>query len=283
MIGCRRLIALLLTVGLCLATAMPVALANAGLLHRSKDGETYANLADRYYGRRYLEQHLRQLNRHAEPLAKGTPVIIPTLRKVRVDQPMSVREFAGKHLQDPDRAGYLKALNRLTDDELSKDDTVLVGQSLGHVVRRGETLKSIARTYYRDVRRRRLKLLRLYNKLPTNRVRPGMALRIPLDSKIFLAKRVKARAAASPPAVARATSARSAAARFASVRSTESPSNEASPDTKAAPSKRKRKARPAKKKASLSRKRPAKPTSTRKVRATAVTASRPRWKMPSES
>ncbi len=181
-----------------LAFATP-AEASTGLIHTAKAGETYAALADRYYGRRYLERHLRQLNRHREPLPRGTPVMIPTLQRVRVKSTTSVRDFAAEHLQDPERDAYLKALNRLTTDELDAGDSVLVGQSLRHVVRRGETLTSIARTYYRDVSARRLKLLRLYNKMSSARLRPKAVLRIPLDAPMFLVNRVKARATAPAP------------------------------------------------------------------------------------
>ena len=199
---------------------------NAGLIHKAEGGESYAALAERFYGRRFLELHLRQMNRHAEPLKAGTPVIIPTLRRVPVTEKQDLRDFAAVHLQDPDRASYLKVLNRLKDGALAVGDALLVGESLRHVVRPGETFKSIARTYYRSVSKRRLRLLRLYNKMPRGEVRPKMALRIPLDSSVFLARRVKARAASAARAgetAPRSMSAVAAAAAIAEVSSNAAP------------------------------------------------------------
>ena len=233
----RSPFALVILGGVLSAGLVSLALAadDEGLIHRSKPGETYATLADRYYGRRYLQRHLRQLNRHAEPLTAGTPVIIPTLRKVRVQSDMSLRDFAAAHLQDPDRAEYLKTLNRRSSDKLEEGDSVLVGQSIRHVVRRGETLSSIARTYYRDVRPRRLKLLRLYNKLSSAALRSGMALRIPLDSPTYLASRVEKRAAnGSSPAPADASRSRATAKKDRRPRSTRATKNK--PPAKEAPS-----------------------------------------------
>ena len=65
-----------LVLALLLAIVPSVALAKRGpIMHKvSERGETYAALADHYYGKRYLERHLRLFNRKAEPLAKGTTI-----------------------------------------------------------------------------------------------------------------------------------------------------------------------------------------------------------------
>ena len=165
-----------------------------GIVYRCEGGETYGALADRYYGRRHVERHLRQLNRYPEPLPAGATIIIPTLRSVTVETAQSIRKFAQDHLQDEGRAKYLTALNGLKRSELKKGDRLLVpSNSLGHLVRRGETFVSIARNYYRSSSRRRVRLLRLYNQLPRGGLRPNNELRIPLDSSFFLAKRVRTR------------------------------------------------------------------------------------------
>ena len=147
----------------------------------------------------FLERHLRQLNRYPEPLKTGHLVIIPTLRRVSVRKAQSLESFAKTHLQDEERAPYLRALNGLKVPKLKKGKRLLVpSSSLKHLVRPGETLESIANRYYRATSRRRLRLLRLYNKLPKGRLSAKTELRIPLDTRTFLDDRVRARAAKPP-------------------------------------------------------------------------------------
>src|SRR5687768_7475342 len=82
--------------------------ADSGVFHRVTDaGETYADIADHYYGHRYLERHLRLFNRRPEPLREGTTIIIPTYELVPLKRNQSMHEFAAEHLSDPNRAEYL--------------------------------------------------------------------------------------------------------------------------------------------------------------------------------
>lgn len=173
-----------------------------GLIHRCKPNDTYDLVARRYYGRRFFARHLRDFNRRAE-LKSGIQIMIPTLRSVKADRDASVREFAIQYLQDAERAEYLKLLNSLSSDVIKKGQRLLVGQSLRHVVKKRQTFESIANEYYRRVNARRIRLLRLYNKMPDDNVRPGQVLRIPLDAPAFRADRVAQRrrspAAEEPP------------------------------------------------------------------------------------
>lgn len=160
-----------------------------GVVHRVKEaGETYEDLAEYYYGKRYLAHHVRLFNGRNEPLDRGLTLIIPTYVAMPVKKGQTLAAFAEANLSDPGRAEYLAELHNLKgkDRVQPKPGTRLrVVQSLKHVVRPGESLKSIARIYYRDVSGERLKLLALYNKMPDGGVRAGMALRIPLDSAEF--------------------------------------------------------------------------------------------------
>jgi hypothetical protein len=186
----------ILVAAFCFSTA---ASANTrGIIHKVTDkGETYEDLAEHYYGKRYLALHLRLFNLRAEPLAKGTTIIIPTYTIVSVKPRQTLTQFAQQNLADPGRAEYVAELHGLRGKERTQPrpgTKLRVVQSLKHLVRPGESLKTIARIYYRDGGPERLKLLVLYNKLTSQDVRPGMSLRIPLDEREFAAATVAARA-----------------------------------------------------------------------------------------
>lgn len=170
-----------------------------GLIHRVTDkGESYEDLAEFYYGKRYLSLHLRMFNGRPEPLTKGTSIIIPTYITVPSRHGQTMQQFAEANLNDPGRADYLVELHGLRGRDRTSPRAGLrlrVVESLRHVVRPGESLRSIARIYYRDVGPERLKLLMLYNKLASEAaVHSGISLRIPLDSPEFSREAVLARA-----------------------------------------------------------------------------------------
>jgi hypothetical protein len=189
-----------LAIALLAALAPAPVLANTarGVIHKVTDkGETYEDLAEHYYGKRYLAHHIRLFNRRAEPLPKGATLLIPTYTLVAVKPRQTLAGFAEVNLSDPSRADYLAELHDLRGRErtLPKPGTRLkVVQSLKHLVRPGESLKTIARLYYRDAGAERTKLIVLYNGLANGNVKPGMSIRIPLDGAEFNHALVGARA-----------------------------------------------------------------------------------------
>lgn len=192
------MIASVLWIALAIA-AGPVSTApQRGVIHKITDkGETYEDLAEHYYGKRHLAAQLRLFNRRAEPLGRGTTIIIPTYSLVPVKPKQTLKEFAEQNLADPARADYLAELHDLRGKEkvTPKPGTRLkVVQSLKHLVRPGESLKTIARLYYRDAGGDRIKLLVLYNKMSNAAVKTGMSIRIPLDGPEFNHAVVSARA-----------------------------------------------------------------------------------------
>ena len=103
-----------------LTTADVSAAGTGGVIHRVQEtGETYADLAEHYYGRRYLERHLRLLNRRREPLPKRTSIIIPTYRTVAIGRGQTLASFAATYLNDSGKAEYLALLHRLPAREES--------------------------------------------------------------------------------------------------------------------------------------------------------------------
>ncbi len=179
--------ALVLGVVLVCASAEAAPARSKTILHRVKTtGETYAQLADHYYGRRFLERHLRLYNRRKEPLKKGTSIIIPTYVSIPLQRGQSLEAFAGKYLQDPGRAPYLQLLHKIKRGRAKPGSRLRRVVSFKHTVKPGETLRSIAKAYYRDSTPRRVGLLALYNKMgKQRRLRPGRALRLPLDTPDF--------------------------------------------------------------------------------------------------
>jgi hypothetical protein len=169
-----------------------------GLIHKVSDkGEGYEDLAELYYGKRYLSLHLRVFNNRPEPLQKGVSINIPTFNWVAVKRGQTLAQFAEQYLFDPGRADYLAELHNLKGrDRIAPKPgmRIKVVDSLKHVVHPGETLRSIARLYYRDASSERLRLIILYNKLASGNVKSGMSLRIPLDGNEFSRDAVIARA-----------------------------------------------------------------------------------------
>lgn len=157
-----------------------------GVVHRVKSAtETYEQIADHYYGKRALGHHLRVLNRQPEPLALGRSIIIPTCRQEPLGRGQSLADFAKVHLSRPGRGEYLEALHYLKSKSPSPGKLLKVPTSLRHLVRPGESLASLARTYYKDTSPHRIELLRLFNELPSDKVRVGDVVRIPLDTPPF--------------------------------------------------------------------------------------------------
>lgn len=207
--------AALLAAALLLCAPPAEAKRGRGVLHKVKTkGETYAQIAEHYYGQRFLGHHLRVVNRHPEPLAKGRSLVVPTTRRVPLAQGQSLAAFAKKHLGKASRAAYLETLHFLKSKRPRPGKRLKVPTSLRHVVRPSESLGSIARTYYREASARRLALLRAYNELSSNTLRVGTVLRIPLDADAFEHGEVTERAklefgtAAPPPPRAAAPSKR---------------------------------------------------------------------------
>ena len=167
-----------------------------GVIHRIKSNETYEDLARFYYGQRGLATVLLLFNRRPEPLSPGTLILIPTSHSVRVKNGQSLADFARQNMNDPARADYLALLHGLSGRDAKMPPagrSLKVVPSLRHLVRRGESLESIARYYYRDASARRLKLIALYNHLSTLKPPPGKAIRIPLDQSVFDLAQVNAR------------------------------------------------------------------------------------------
>lgn len=162
-----------------------------GITHKVTDkGEGYAEIAEHYYGKRYLERHLRLFNRRPEPLDRGTLIYLPTARTVVAKRGDTWEGLAKEHLLDAKRGDYLAEL--LGSNKPKAGQVVPIVASVNHAVRPGESLRSIARLYYRDAGARRLKLLMLYNKLSSERVKK--TLRIPLDGGEFAKEAVLGRA-----------------------------------------------------------------------------------------
>jgi hypothetical protein len=187
-----------------------------GVVHRVTSAqESYAEIAQHYYGARALGHHLRVLNRVPEPLSPGRTLIIPTCREVPLKKGQTLEAFAKTHLGDASRAEYLELLHFLKSKTPKPGKALKVPTSLRHVVRPGESVASLARLYYQDGSPRRQRLLVLYNLLPRSDVAVGETLRIPLDTEPFEHEAVLRRSklplgSAAPEAVAEAPQPRAA-------------------------------------------------------------------------
>ena len=85
-----------------------------GVVHKvSSARESYAEIAQHYYGVRALGHHLRVVNRVPEPLTYGRTLVIPTCRSVALKKGQTLEAFAKANLGDPARAEYLEVLHFL--------------------------------------------------------------------------------------------------------------------------------------------------------------------------
>jgi len=156
--------------------------AQAVYTHAVQDGDTFASIAQRYYGDPTREVVVREANRMKgaddTDLVPGSWLFIPMVTFYRVDKDETWKSIAVRFYGKEIRAAALidanKGNRRAQPDEGTE---LLVPYPLRHIVSPGETLAKIAKVYMPDTPTS-LKRLRQFN--PGARIERGRVVLVPL-------------------------------------------------------------------------------------------------------
>ena len=156
--------------------------AQAVYTHAVQEGDTFASIAQRYYGDPTREAVLREANRikgsAMDALVQGSWIFIPMVSFHRVQKGETWKSIASRFYGEPARATVLVEANngnrRVQPDEGAE---LLVPYPLRHVVAPGETLAKIAGLYMPDSP---ISLRRLKQFNPGARIERGQVVLVPL-------------------------------------------------------------------------------------------------------
>jgi LysM repeat protein len=157
--------------------------AQAVYTHAVQEGDTFASIAQRYYGDPTREAVLREANRmkdiQEDELIPGSWLFVPTVAFVRVEEGETWRSLAARFYGNGSRSAVLidanKGNRRVQPDEGAE---LLVPYPLRHVVAPGETLAKIAAMYLPSTSTS-LKRLRQFN--AGARIERGRVVLVPLS------------------------------------------------------------------------------------------------------
>ena len=157
--------------------------AQAVYTHAVQEGDTFASIAQRYYGDPTREAVLREANRmkdvQEDELIPGSWLFVPTVAFVRVEEGETWRSLAARFYGKGSRSAVLidanKGNRRVQPDEGAE---LLVPYPLRHVVAPGETLAKIAAMYLPSTSTS-LKRLRQFN--AGARIERGRVVLVPLS------------------------------------------------------------------------------------------------------
>ncbi|MCA9530024.1 MAG: LysM peptidoglycan-binding domain-containing protein [Myxococcales bacterium] len=174
------------------------------LVHVARPGDTFATIAQRYYGDPLDALVLSVANPVAEPLVPGERILVPTAGYHRVAADETWRSLADRYYGTADRAFYLAEINHGSlDTPLEENQELLVPYPLAHRVDKNDTLESIAAVYYgesaqatattgaasksapageADEDSPAVRILRRFNGLERERLKPGSIVLVPLPT-----------------------------------------------------------------------------------------------------
>lgn len=162
--------------------------ARADTTHVYARGETFAALAERYYGNAAFEPIIVAANflyLQANPaVPTGTHLTVPSVRYQRVAAGDTWSRLAQLHLGDARRGAYLARINGGRFDLSPSTGTVIrLPYLLRYVVMSEEPLFEIARRFYGD--RSMVQFITEFNHLGSQRVSRGQVLVLPLADVVL--------------------------------------------------------------------------------------------------
>ncbi|MBL8602267.1 MAG: tail protein X [Myxococcales bacterium] len=160
----------------------------ADVIHVYARGETFAALAERYYGNAALEPVIVAANFlyvQANPtLPPGVHLTIPSVQYLRANAGDTWERLAQRHLGDGRRGPYLARINGAVFTAPPSAGTVLrLPYLLRYVITAEEPLFEVARRFYGD--RAMVQFLVEYNSLGSQRVGRGQVLIVPLHETVL--------------------------------------------------------------------------------------------------
>lgn len=156
---------------------------SAAWIHMAKTGETLEQLAIRYYGTADKEAVIRAANGFIHPddgrLAEGEAIFIPEVRYLRVKEGDSWESLANAFLSSARRAGFLAAMNEMSEDKMPPVGAVIkIPFHLRHIFAKDESLHTVVKLYYQN--RRTTEWLKDYNNPGKNKYGRGEMIIVPL-------------------------------------------------------------------------------------------------------
>ena len=170
------------------AWAAPVR-AEQALVHVVRPGETLAAIAERYYGDPRRESVLVAenglTNQGGSAIVVGLRLRVPTVSYHRVEENQTWAAIASEYYGDPQRAFVIVEANGASSGEPPDPGAELViPYPLRHVVAQRESLRRLAKTYYKSSRRGMTRIRR-FNALKTRRLVRGQIVLVPMSDLAF--------------------------------------------------------------------------------------------------
>lgn len=168
--------------------------ARAGIRHIVREGDSLGSISELHYGSSWKHVYIAGVNGLDDPrkVNVGQRLKIPVVWKVRVRSGERLSSVARRLLGDTRRASFLARFNGIDEKgKLDKGQTLLIPILVHHKVKRGESLTTIAKRYFRNSKMRFT--LRDYNFLSTMKVEPGRTVVVPIFDKAALSSTVERR------------------------------------------------------------------------------------------
>lgn len=170
-----------------LATAL-ASRARADVTHVYTRGETFAGIAERYYGNAALEPVIVAANfiyvQSSPTLSTGVHLTIPTVRYVQVSPNDTWERLANRYLGDGRRGPYLARINSgVFNVPPSTGAVVRLPYLLRYIVTTDEPLFELARRFYGD--RSQVQFITEFNHLSSQRVTRNQVLLLPLADVVL--------------------------------------------------------------------------------------------------
>ncbi len=149
--------------------------------YRVRKGDTLELLAAEYYGNRVHKIYLMVENGldHDRPLRPGERLRIPVSERITTAAGDTLAGLAESHLGSADRAKYLAEFNQLDQNTtLALGQELIVPLRVRYRAKGNEKLRDIALGLFADAKR--AALLRDYNRLDTDTLRPGQVISVPV-------------------------------------------------------------------------------------------------------